>query len=137
MAKLTNGYAFGFQALGFLTFRKEGDYKKALDDYRIYLEEYSYNKIWSELSNGDKKVLFGIANSASGRMRDILESCNVDFNHFNTYRKRLIDKGVLVEKGRGVLSFVLPLFKEYIRLLFGRQRLKLKNQKNIRVRWLR
>ena len=111
---LTNGYAFGFQALGFLTYRKEGNYKKALDDYRVYLEEYSYNKIWSELSNGDKKILFGIANSVSGRMCDILESCNIDSNHFNPYRKRLIDKGVLIEKGRGVLSFVLPLFKEYI-----------------------
>lgn len=50
MAKLSGGYAFGFQTLGYLTVEHNGDYKKAINEYKIYLEEYSYDKIWSELS---------------------------------------------------------------------------------------
>ena len=87
IALLTNGYAYAFQVLGFLTFKHNNNYKEALDDYRIYLEEYSYNKIWSKLSSGDKKILFGIASSKSKKIKDILVSCNIDNNHFNPYRK--------------------------------------------------
>ena len=61
MASLTLGYAFAFQALGFLTYKHNGNYKEILDDYRLYLDEYSYNKIWSKLSNTDKKTLYGMA----------------------------------------------------------------------------
>ena len=57
MASLTLGYAFAFQVLGFLTYKHNGNYKEILDDYRLYLNEYSYNKIWSKLSNTDKKTL--------------------------------------------------------------------------------
>lgn len=114
MARLTNGYAFAFQALGFLTFKHNNDYKAALSDYRMYLEEYSYNKIWSKLSKGDKKILYGIVKSKTKNIKDILTSCNLDNNHFNPYRKRLIDKGILTNFERGTLRFVLPLFEEYI-----------------------
>lgn len=38
----------------------------------------------------------------------------MDNNHFNPYRKRLLNKGIVVAKERGKLSFVLSLFKEYI-----------------------
>lgn len=61
MASLTLGYAFAFQVLGFLTYKHNGNYKEILDDYRLYLNEYSYNKIWSKLSNTDKKTLYGMA----------------------------------------------------------------------------
>lgn len=114
MVNLTKGYAFAFQALGFLTFRHNNNYQEVLSDYRMYLEEYSYNKIWSELSNGDKKILYGIATSKSKNVKDILINLNIDSNHFNPYRKRLIDKGILSNNERGLLNFTLPLFEEYV-----------------------
>ncbi len=114
MAKLTNGYAFAFQVLGYLTFRHNGNYKEAMDDYRLYLEEYSYKKIWSELSSKDKEILYALARSKNNKINEVMEICNMDNNHFNPYRKRLLNKGVVVTKERGKLSFVLPLFKEYI-----------------------
>lgn len=114
MAKLTNGYAFGFQALGFLTFKHNNNFLGAFDDYKLYLDEYAYNKIWSELSNGDKKILYGIAKADTDKVKDILQSCDIDNNHFNPYRKRLIDKGILSDVERGRLKFVLPLFDDYI-----------------------
>lgn len=114
MAKLTNGYAFAFQVLGYLTFRHNGNYKEAMDDYRLYLEEYSYKKIWSELSSKDKEILYALAKSKNNKINEVMEICKMDNNHFNPYRKRLLNKGIVVAKERGKLSFVLPLFKEYI-----------------------
>ena len=114
MARLTNGYAFAFQVLGFLTCRHEGDYKKALGEYRFYLEEYSYVKIWSELSLKDQKIVYGIAKGKSNKTKDILISCSLSNNEFNPYRKRLVDKGVIDNKTRGLIKFVLPLFKEFV-----------------------
>lgn len=113
MARLTSGYAFAFQALGFLTCRHGGDYREALSDYRFYLEEYSYEKIWSELSIQDRRVAYGIAKAKSGEVGEVLLSCGLDRNHFNPYRKRLIDKGIITNDARGIVRFALPLFKEF------------------------
>lgn len=114
MAKLTLGYAYAFQVLGYLTFNNNGDYKGILTEYRSYLEDYSYNKIWSEFSNKDKEILFAIAKSKTNKISEIMEITNIDNNHFNPYRKRLIDKGIVTPKERGKLLFTLPLFKEYV-----------------------
>jgi len=114
MAKLTSGYAFAFQILGYLTFKNNSDYKSVHDEYLVFLEEYSYNKIWSELSQIDKKILYNMAINNSSNIKDIMSLLDMDNNHFNPYRKRLIDKGVLKSDTRGTLSFSLPLFKEFI-----------------------
>ncbi len=114
MAKLTNGYAFAFQVLGYLTFKHNGNYKEVIDEYKLYLEEYSYDKIYSELSNKDKEILYALSKTKSNKISELMESLNMDNNHFNPYRKRLINKGIVISKERGKLSFVLPLFKEYI-----------------------
>ncbi|MBQ6372716.1 MAG: ATP-binding protein, partial [Oscillospiraceae bacterium] len=54
MARLTKGYAFAFQVLGYLTFRSENQrYEEVLAEYRQYLEDFVYEKLWSELSVKD------------------------------------------------------------------------------------
>ena len=50
MAKVTRGYSFAFQVLGYFTWENGGDYKKAIGKFRQYLDEYVYDKVWSELS---------------------------------------------------------------------------------------
>ena len=40
MAKLTKGYPFAFQVLGYLTWNNDGDYTGVIPEYRQYLEEY-------------------------------------------------------------------------------------------------
>ncbi len=113
MTILTKGYAFAFQALGYLTYKHNGNYIEALDDYRTYLEEYSYNKIWTELSINDKKILYAMTKTSSKNIADILKESNFDGNTFNQYRRRLIDKGILVSRTRGTIEFALPLFNEF------------------------
>ena len=61
----------------------------------------------------DQKIIFGIAKAKANKTKDILLSCNLSSNEFNPYRKRLVDKGILDNKIRGLIKFVLPLFKEF------------------------
>jgi hypothetical protein len=43
MAKLTKGYAFAFQLLGYFTYKeKNHDHRKVISKYRLYLDEFVY-----------------------------------------------------------------------------------------------
>lgn len=57
MTALTKGYPFAFQVLGYLYWenRKSHSIEEILPEYDQYLDEYVYSKIWSELSELDKK----------------------------------------------------------------------------------
>ena len=114
MASITKGYSFAFQVLGYYTWEREGAYKDAVEECRRYLEDYSYDKIWSELSAQDKRIAYGTACSNSGKIAEIRQNLSLDTNHFNPYRKRLIRKGILNGDQYGYLFFVLPFFREYV-----------------------
>lgn len=114
MAKLTRGYSFAFQVLGYFTWENGGDYNKAIGKFRQYLDEYVYDKVWSELSAGDRKILRAMAEAKSEKIIDIRKVLNVDNNEFNPYRKRLINKGLINGEQRGEVTFTLPMFEDYI-----------------------
>lgn len=61
MAKETRGYPFAFQVLGYLCFKHNTGWHNVLPEFSQYLEEYVYEKIWSELSKGDKELLVAMA----------------------------------------------------------------------------
>ncbi len=114
MAELTKGYPFAFQVLGYLTWNNHGNYREVLEEYEQYLSEFVYDKIWSELSQKDRVVARGIAETDSGKIKDIREHLGMETNQFNPYRKRLIKKGILSGEMRGYVHFTLPLFEEYV-----------------------
>ena len=114
MAELTKGYPFAFQVLGYLTWNHDGDYHAVLDEYKQYLSEFVYDKIWSELSAKDRMVAKAIADEKSGKIKDIRERLEMETNEFNPYRKRLIKKGIVSGEMRGYVYFTLPLFDEYV-----------------------
>lgn len=113
MADLTKGYSFAFQVLGYLTWEAKGDYRAVRGRYRQYLEEYVYEKIWSELSEKDREVAKAIALSPDGRILGIRQRLEMSTNEFNPYRKRLIQKGLVNGNTRGYVRFTLPLFDEF------------------------
>ena len=114
MAKLTRGYSFAFQVLGYFTWKYDGDYKKAQNDYRQYLEDYVYEKIWAEMSAGDRRFAYGVAMSETGKAKDIREILNIKDNEYSPYRIRLIKQGILDGEEHGVVRFILPLFDEFV-----------------------
>lgn len=115
MALCTKGYSFAFQVLGYLTWKSGGDYMAVLPEYRQYLDEFVYDKIWSELSARDKKILDAISRVESGKIEEIRALMGIGTNEFNPYRKRLINRGLINGSERGYVKLVLPMFREYIR----------------------
>ena len=114
MAKLTNGYSFAFQALGFEVWKNDAFNDVALKRYRYTLWNLSYDKIWNDLSDNDRKVCLAIAKSKDGKYSTIKEILGWENNQLNPYRKRLIDKQVLKSVRTGYVAFALPLFDEFI-----------------------
>lgn len=118
MAKLTKGYPFAFQVLGYLTWNANGDYNSILSEYEQYLSEFVYDKLWSELSMKDRLVAKAIVDTDSKIIKDIRDLLNMSTNEFNPYRQRLIKKGIVDGSKRGYLYFTLPLFENYINTHF-------------------
>ena len=114
MAKLTKGYPFAFQVLGYLTWNTGGHYKEVLAEYRQYLDEYIYEKIWSELSAKDRQIAYAIAQCPSGKVKDVRQMLQMETNGFNPYRKRMIKKGILDGSEYGIVKFTLPFFDRFV-----------------------
>ena len=114
MAKVTEGYPFAYQVLGYLCFKNRAPYKDVIFEFDSCLEEYVYEKIWSEISYTDKAILYAMAKSTSTKVAVIRESADMDSNSFNVYRKRLLKKGIVRTSTYGHLAFSLPRFKEFV-----------------------
>lgn len=114
MAKATAGYSFAYQALGYLCFSTGKPWQDLLPQYDALLEEYVYEKIWSESSARDKLVMKGIASTASDEVRDIRATLGLASNEFTVYRSRLIRKGVVTAPEYGHVAFTLPRFREFV-----------------------
>ncbi len=114
MALFTRGYSFAFQVLGYFTWNNNGDYKAAIPEFRQYLEDYAYEKIWSELSANDQKFAHALATSKHGKASEIKEILNIENNKYTPYRDRLMKKGIVESKKHGYLQFTLPLFEDYV-----------------------
>ena len=63
LSKMTRGYAYAFQELGVLYFKNK--YKKPDDaeaELKADLYAYAYEKIWEEMSEGDKELVHILGN---------------------------------------------------------------------------
>lgn len=114
MAKQTNGYPFAYQALGFVCFERKKKWREVIDEYDSYLEEYAYDKIFSELSEKEKEICFLISQTDSDKVEAIRSGGHISSNVFSVYRDRLLKKGVLISPAYGKVQFYLPRFKEFL-----------------------
>lgn len=116
MAGLTRGYPFAFQVLGYLFWenRDRGTIEDILPEYDQYLDEYVYDKVWSELSELDRKILTEMAESSETKVKEIRERTGMSSGLFSVYRDRLKRKGVLDTGRYGAVSFTLPRFAEFV-----------------------
>ena len=89
MAKETKGYPFAFQVLGYLCWETKKHWNNVLAEYQQKLEDYVYEKIWSELSIHDKEVLTAMLTSEDNKVATIRNITNMSSNQLIVYRKRL------------------------------------------------
>lgn len=121
MAELTKGYAFAFQVLGKLYFDKAEteSLEDILPDFENELITYSYNKIWSELSDKDRFLVRKMAALSPDKpieRKVLMEHTGFDSSMMNRYQARLKEKGILTPTDRsyGKYSFSLPRFSQFI-----------------------
>ena len=114
MAQLTKGYSYAFQVLGYLTWKNGGNYEAVIPEFKQYLDEYVYDKIWSELSRKDKQLLYGIASVDTGKVSDIRAFLDISTNEYNPYSNRLKRKEIINGEERGYVELTLPLFDKFI-----------------------
>lgn len=114
LAKETKGYAYAYQVLGSLYFNKTDSetLEELRDDYEEILFSESYEKIWEEMSEGEKNLVRIILDYK--KREDILAHMNSPKNYSN-YRNSLIKSGIIVESKRGEVDFSLPHFEEYVK----------------------
>lgn len=119
MALITKGYSLAFQLLGYAQWERKDDFlsEDVMEEFDSRIADAAYTKLWSELSETDKKVMAGIAKSKSNSVKDIREVIKMDANRFNQYRKRLGVRGLIDISEHGVINFVLPRFSEFISML--------------------
>lgn len=115
MAKETRGYPYAYQVLGYLCFQQGKKWEEVIDDYEKYLFEYSYEKIWSELSPKDRDVIFAIADTTTSDVESIRTTGSFSSNYFTVYRNRLIKRGVIYSPDFGKLEFTLPRWQNFVR----------------------
>ena len=114
-AKETNGYAFAYQLLGYILFEQG---KKKIDasvlrEFDMALDEKSYSKIYSELTNKEKDIVCAIANGYQTN-ESIMKMIGIKSNALAVYKQTLSKKGVVDLSTRAIMTFALPRFKEFV-----------------------
>lgn len=116
LAKETKGYAYAYQVLGHIVWDKgnpEVD-NPLLMRFDQYLQEFVYDKMYSELSTNDKKLLKSFKNDGINSVEEMLRDSKMKKNVFSVYRDRLIKRGIIESPEYGKLCLKLPRFYEFI-----------------------
>lgn len=114
LAESTKGYAYAFQELGVICFKSQGlEVEDAIEELKTELYAYSYEKIWEELSEGDKKLARELTDKLEYKREEVLPKLDRPSN-YSVYRDRLKRRGI-VRVRQGYISLALPFFADYIK----------------------
>lgn len=112
MAVFTKGYSYAFQVLGYLCFRTKKSYKEVIEQFDEKMTNNVYDIIWEDLSKKERLILQAIFQAKELTTQEILREADFNKNTYNEYRRILISKDILEDKGYGKIDFTLPRFKE-------------------------
>ena len=121
MAKATKGYSFAFQVLGYLSWKRNAHWTEVRPEFRQYLEDYVYQKLWTEISAKDKEVIAGIIHARDHRVSSIRDFLGMSSGLFGVYRGRLMKKGIIAAPDYGRVEFTLPEFEAFAELMTAEQ----------------
>ena len=118
-----DGFPFMLQLLGYRAWRMHPDDAfLSVDDVRAgaqraqrELEDRIFDVTYAELSRADRAFLAAMAQDGkTSRRIDLMERLGKPSGHISTYKKRLVQSGVIGETLDGDFYFALPGFKEYV-----------------------
>lgn len=122
-AAAIHGFPFMFQLVGYRSWNASRDAGVITNEsigkgVKIAEEELSariFNATYGELSDGDLEFLYAMNLSGEETPRDaIVQKTGRTSSWVSSYRRRLLEAGVIEEPRRGVYSFALPGFAEFL-----------------------
>ncbi len=116
LAKTTKGYAYAFQELGSLYFKKknEENLEDLIPALKSELFAYSYEKIWEKCTDADRFLVKLLTEKAEYKREEVLKLMGEKSGNYSMYRDRLLKRGI-IESRQGYISFTLPFFADYIK----------------------
>ena len=116
MAKCTKGYAYAFQKLGALYFKKSSDesLEHLIPELKAELFAYSYEKIWEEMTEVDRFLVGLLLDKEEYKREEVLKLMGARSGNYSMYRDRLLKRGIL-EGRQAHISLALPFFADYVK----------------------
>lgn len=116
LSKATKGFAFAYQALGYLFFEhgEKSITPVLLSDYDSLLSRYVYQKVYSDLSASERKIISCFKDMKPVKVASICEQTGFSVKYLSVYREGLIKKGILLSPKKGYLALALPRFDRFI-----------------------
>jgi len=119
----TGGYPFLIQLIGYRMWQQSPDNVEiSVDDVTAAIaqaqhdmETRIFDATLRELSAQDRKFLFAMLEDEKvSRIADLIERLGKSSSYVGQYRKRLMEQGIIGERGWGEVGFDLPMFREYL-----------------------
>lgn len=117
LAKITKGYAYAYQVLGYYLFEKgktKAD-KDVLLAFDQQLCEFVYEKLFSERSQMTKSILKAIESDRPVKISELGKKIGKTASYLSNYRDELIKEGILYSPSYGYLQFALPRFDVFLK----------------------
>ncbi len=116
LAKTTKGYAYAFQELGSLYFKKkkEENLEDLIPALKSELFAYSYVKIWEEFTDADRFLVKLLTKKVEYKREEVLKLMGEKSGNYSMYRDRLLKRGIIKSR-QAYISFTLPFFADYIK----------------------
>lgn len=120
---LIDGFPFMFQLVGFRAWNAAHGEMITSDNIRTgarLAQKEIYTKVfdatYAELSNNDRAFLNAmLASEGASTREELMKRLEKGTSHISTYKKRLMESGVIEEPEPGKFIFALPGFREYLR----------------------
>ena len=117
------GFAFMLQLVGYRTWLEASEEsiigvehaKQGIRTAQSYMEQYVLASTYRELSDGDIRFLEAMtADPRESRLSDVAARMGVTNGYASKYKARLLASGIIGEPARGMCSFDIPGFREYV-----------------------
>lgn len=119
LVQMTKGYAYAFQLLGYLLYEQcqgqtptEKDVAAIKLRYQTKLFDNAYQKIYTSLSEIDRQYLQAVAKKR--KFSAVVELMGKDKVFVSQYRRRALERHLIVPTGYGYVAYTLPYFEDYL-----------------------
>lgn len=121
--KAVDGFPYMMQLVGYRTWDvSENSPKISASDVqqgslfaRMELRDRILETTYRELSDKDIEFLLAmLPDSGPSRVSKIAKRMGVASNYASQYKRRLLEDGVIGERGRGLVGFDIPAFREFL-----------------------